>query len=85
MFCHTFVKRNRVYNKSVLYENGGIENVKERKERAAHKQRNVEKLGWSEVYQNYSNQDFKSNAFKLWDDIHDQIVLTPTNLKNSWA
>ena len=32
-----------------------FENVKERKERAPDKERTVEKLRWSEVYQNYSD------------------------------
>ena len=47
-FYHTFVKRNRAYNKG---ENAGIvataaifENAKERNERGPDKQRNVEKL-----------------------------------------
>ena len=66
-FYHKFIKRNRAYNKVDSYKNVEIvataailENVKERKEQAPDKQRNVEKLWWSEVYQNYSDQDFKS-------------------------
>ena len=50
-FYHTFVKRNRAYNKGDSGENAGIvataaifENAKERNERAPDKQRNVEKL-----------------------------------------
>ena len=94
-FYHTFVKWNRAYNKGDSYGNTRIvaaavifENVKEQKERAPDKQRNVEKLWWSEVYQNCSDHDFKSemrlnlDTFNyILDSIHDQIVLTPTNLK----
>ena len=56
-----------------------FENVKEQKERAPEKQRNVYKLWWSELYQNHSDQDFKSemrlkrDTFKyILDAIHDQ-------------
>ena len=58
---------NRAYNKGDSYENSGIvataaifENVKEQKEWALDKQRNFEKFCWSEVYENYSDRDFKS-------------------------
>lgn len=50
-FYHKFVKRNRAYKKGGSYEIAGIvaiatifENVKERKEQAPDKERNVEKL-----------------------------------------
>ena len=66
-FYHTFLKLNRAYNNNGSYENAKIvataaifENVKKHKERAPDKERHVGKLWWSEVHQNYSGQDFKS-------------------------
>ena len=64
------------------------ENVKERKERNADRVRNVEKLWWIEVYERYSDDDFKSemrvnrDTFNfILDAIYEDILLKPTNLK----
>ena len=84
-FNNMFVNRNRAYSKGDSYENTGIfvtaailENVKEGKNELL---KNFEKLWSSEVYQNYSDQDFKSkmcinhDIFNyIQDAIHDQIV-----------
>ena len=50
--------------------------------------REIEKLWWHEVYENYSDESFKSemrvnrDTFEyVLNVIHDQIVLTATNLK----
>ena len=95
-FYQMFMKRNsRNSNENSQQIKAGItatvavlENVKQRKDRAPDKQRNVEKLWWLEVYQKYSDEDFKSemrlnrDTFNyILNEIHDQIVLTPTNLK----
>ena len=67
-FYQMFMKRNsRNSNENSQQIKAGItatvavlENVKQRKDRAPDKQRNVEKLWWLEVYQKYSDEDFKS-------------------------
>ena len=67
-FHNTFVKRSNLENNnnSQLIKAGIaatitiLENVKERKERAPDKRRHIEKQWWSEVYGNYSDDNFKS-------------------------
>ena len=85
----TFPNRNRANKKGDSYKNPRniataaiFENVKEQKNRY------VEKLWSPEVYQNYSDQDFKSemrfnpDTFNyILDAIYGQIVLFPTNLE----
>ena len=94
-FYHTFPNQNRANKKGDSYKNHRnvataaiFENVKEQKDRAPDKQRYAEKLWSPEVYQNYSDQDFKSemrfnrDTFNyILDAIYGQIVLFPTNLE----
>ena len=63
-------------------------NEKERKERAKDKCRDTGKLWWEDVYNHWKDEDFKSKIsinretynFVL-NEIHHDIVLSPTNLK----
>ena len=63
-FYNIFVKRDTRFNENSQHRKAAItapvENVKKRKDCAPDKQREIEKPWWLEVYQNYSDENFKS-------------------------
>ena len=90
-----FKRRATVGNVSAQMDKVGVAaaaailgNVKERKERSPNKQREVEKLWWSEVYQNYTEEEFKGEmrlnraTFNfILGEVHEKLLLKPTNMK----